>query len=57
MFFHPLMSYASYEVVDLTPFIHCCKSSNQCHLYREFRPVDRCDGYQAPAIGMPHLIT
>ena len=42
---------SEYEENDRIPYENCCVGSDNCELFRTYRPVDNCSRYTAPIPG------
>ena len=49
--YHPKFFKKLHEKYDLKPKKWCCSYSDNCYLYLDARPIDRCRAYFAPVIG------
>ena len=49
--YDPTVSLVLHYVYDVLPWILCCVQSNNCNMYKKYRPPDDCTDYEPPNIG------
>ena len=50
-YYHSLFYPSEHAASDSTPFVQCCRDTENCELYNKYRPVSNCSGYEPPSPG------